>query len=109
MAAKLDAVLASPPDKAMRQRAKQACDERFAFARYVRELSVVVPNFNYAHCLRDRLNTIFDQTREERRLFESFVNCSQRYLEFGVGGSTWLQRVPAGLNRDSQGVEDARV
>jgi hypothetical protein len=27
---------------------------------------------------------------EERRLFESFVNCSQRYLEFGVGGSTWL-------------------
>jgi glycosyltransferase involved in cell wall biosynthesis len=73
MAAKLDAVLAGPADKAMRLRAKQACDERFAFAPYVRDLmrlalpqlprvSVIVPNFNYAHCLRDRLNTIFDQT-----------------------------------------------
>jgi hypothetical protein len=28
--------------------------------------------------------------RDERILFESFVNCSQRFLEFGAGGSTWL-------------------
>jgi hypothetical protein len=26
----------------------------------------------------------------ERNLFASFANCSRRYLEFGVGGSTWL-------------------
>jgi hypothetical protein len=29
-------------------------------------------------------------SRNERLLFESFVNCSRRYLEFGSGGSTWL-------------------
>ena len=28
--------------------------------------------------------------RDERSLFESFVNCSQRFLEFGSGGSTWI-------------------
>ena len=28
--------------------------------------------------------------RDERILFESFVNCSQKILEFGSGGSTWL-------------------
>jgi hypothetical protein len=31
-----------------------------------------------------------EMSRYERLLFESFVNCSQRYLEFGSGGSTWL-------------------
>jgi glycosyltransferase involved in cell wall biosynthesis len=73
MAAKLDSVLGRATDADMRRRAKQACEQRFAFAPYVRNLlrlaapdlasiSVVVPNFNYAHCLRDRLNTIFDQT-----------------------------------------------
>jgi glycosyltransferase involved in cell wall biosynthesis len=73
MAAKLDSVLGRATDADMRRRAKQACEQRFAFAPYVRNLlrlaapdlpgiSVVVPNFNYAHCLPDRLNTIFDQT-----------------------------------------------
>jgi glycosyltransferase involved in cell wall biosynthesis len=73
MAAQLARVLARGSDEGMRRRAKEACDQRFAFVPYVRELlrialpqlpsiSVVVPNFNYAHCLRDRLNTIFDQT-----------------------------------------------
>jgi glycosyltransferase involved in cell wall biosynthesis len=71
MADKLDSILAIDED--MRRRGKQACEQQFAFAPYARDLlrlaapqlprlSVVVPNFNYAHCLRDRLNTIFDQT-----------------------------------------------
>src|ERR1700722_19658740 len=29
-------------------------------------------------------------TENERKLFESFVHSSVRYLEFGAGGSTWL-------------------
>ncbi|MCG2643810.1 MULTISPECIES: hypothetical protein [Bradyrhizobium] len=29
-------------------------------------------------------------TDAERLLFTSFANCSQRYLEFGSGGSTWI-------------------
>jgi len=73
MAAELERVLSRAIDKGMRKRAKEACEQRFAFAPYVRDLlrmalpqlpsiSVVVPNFNYSHCLRDRLNTIFDQT-----------------------------------------------
>jgi hypothetical protein len=73
MAAELERVLARAIDKGMRTRAKEACEQLFAFTPYVRDLlrmalpqlpriSVAVPNFNYAHCLRDRLNTIFDQT-----------------------------------------------
>jgi len=73
LAAKLDSVLSRAVDQHMRTRAKEACEQRFAFAPYVRDLlrlalpqlpaiSVVVPNFNYAHCLHDRLDTIFDQT-----------------------------------------------
>jgi hypothetical protein len=73
MAAELERVLARAIDKGMRTRAKEACEQLFAFTPYVRDLlrmalpqlpsiSVVVPNFNYAHCLRDCLNTIFDQT-----------------------------------------------
>ena len=48
--------------------------DKFAFLDYVRDLvrlalpslptiSVAVPNYNYAHCLPERLYTIFDQNR----------------------------------------------
>jgi glycosyltransferase involved in cell wall biosynthesis len=73
MAAELQRVLARGRDEGTSKRAKEVCEQRFAFVPYVRDLlrmalpqlpsiSVVVPNFNYAHCLRDRLNTIFNQT-----------------------------------------------
>ncbi len=73
MAAELQRVLARGRDEGMSKRAKDVCEQRFAFVPYVRDLlkmalpqlpsiSVVVPNFNYAQCLRDRLNTIFNQT-----------------------------------------------
>jgi len=72
MAQKIETVLGGAAYKTTRGRVKEACEQRFAFTPYVHDLlhlavpklprvSVVVPNFNYAHCLRDRLSTIFDQ------------------------------------------------
>ncbi|WP_158814050.1 glycoside hydrolase family 99-like domain-containing protein [Methylocapsa sp. S129] len=73
MAAELRKLIADGPDRAMQARAQEAIEKRFGFPPYVRDLlrlvlpdlasvSVTVPNYNYAHCLADRLNTIFDQT-----------------------------------------------
>ncbi len=73
MAAKLNTLLGGARDEAMLTRAAQVIEERFGFAPYVRDLmrlalpelpsvSVAVPNYNYAHCLTERLCTIFDQT-----------------------------------------------
>jgi glycosyltransferase involved in cell wall biosynthesis len=74
MAARLRTLLADGFNPDMRGRARETVETRFAFAPYVRDLlrlalpdmpsiSVVVPNYNYAHCLAERLCTIFDQTQ----------------------------------------------
>ena len=53
-------------------RAQEIIETKFAFDAYARDLfalamprttkvSVVVPNYNYAHCLAERLHSIFDQ------------------------------------------------
>ena len=55
------------------RRMRQFIEERFCFADYVRDLvvrampdlpsvTVVVPNYNYAAYMRERLNSVFDQT-----------------------------------------------
>jgi len=60
-------------DEIRRERAQDTVESHFAFEPYVRDLlqfavpdlssvSVVVPNYNYAHCLVERLSTIFDQS-----------------------------------------------
>ncbi|WP_225703657.1 glycoside hydrolase family 99-like domain-containing protein [Bradyrhizobium cenepequi] len=60
------------PSAAERARMTEIIQTKFAFADYVRDLlrlavpslptiSVAVPNYNYAHCLPERLYTIFDQ------------------------------------------------
>jgi glycosyltransferase involved in cell wall biosynthesis len=73
MAKELEKILSGGFDQQTRTKAQDTIDKRFGFAPYVRELvrvalpelpsvSVVVPNYNYAHCLAERLYTIFDQT-----------------------------------------------
>ena len=73
MAARLHTLLQEGVDPKMRARAREIVESRFSFTPYVRDLlrlalpelpsvSVVVPNFNYAHCLAERMYTIFDQT-----------------------------------------------
>jgi hypothetical protein len=73
MAGQLKTLLTNGVDQEERERTKEACETRFAFTPYVRDLlhlalprlpsiSVVVPNYNYAHCLPERLASIFDQS-----------------------------------------------
>jgi Glycosyltransferase WbsX/Glycosyl transferases group 1/Glycosyl transferase family 2 len=73
MAGQLKTLLTIGVDQEERERTKEVCEARFAFAPYVRDLlhlalprlpsiSVVVPNYNYAHCLPERLSSIFDQS-----------------------------------------------
>jgi glycosyltransferase involved in cell wall biosynthesis len=73
MAGQLRTLLTSSIDTEERERTKEVCDAQFAFTPYVRDLlnlalprlpsiSVVVPNYNYAHCLPERLYSIFDQS-----------------------------------------------
>ena len=73
MAERLEQILADEPNGAMQARARKTIESGFGFTPYVRDLlrlaipdlgsvSVAVPNYNYAHCLADRLNSIFDQT-----------------------------------------------
>ncbi|WP_244547048.1 glycoside hydrolase family 99-like domain-containing protein [Bradyrhizobium sp. Gha] len=61
-----------PPSEAERRRMLAIIEDNFNFPDYVRDLlrvavpalpsiSVAVPNYNYAHCLPERLYTIFDQ------------------------------------------------
>lgn len=63
------------------ERAQSAIATNFAFEAYAQDLfrlampqtakiSVVVPNYNYAHCLAGRLNSIFDQ---DHPLWETIV------------------------------------
>ncbi|MCG6205519.1 glycoside hydrolase family 99-like domain-containing protein [Rhodopseudomonas sp. HC1] len=72
MAKAVERLLSRPPSEAERARMTGLIEARFLFSDYVRELlhlalpalpavSVVVPNYNYAHCLPERLCTIFDQ------------------------------------------------
>lgn len=73
LAGKLGAVVSGGVDPAERERVRELCDGRFAFVPYVRDLlhlvrpglpsiSVAVPNYNYAHCLPERLGSIFSQS-----------------------------------------------
>ena len=73
MAAELKSLLSNGYDQATRSKAIETIETRFGFTPYVRDLlrfalpelpsvTVAVPNYNYAHCLVDRLYTIFDQT-----------------------------------------------
>jgi glycosyltransferase involved in cell wall biosynthesis len=73
MAEALQNLIAEGPDPALSRKAQETVEKRFGFVPYVRDLlhlalpdlarvSVAVPNYNYAHCLADRLNTIFDQS-----------------------------------------------
>jgi|GEM_PF-1082885 len=73
-AAEAAIALSSHPDRVMeRERLADIAAANFSFARYVGQLaqlafparvkvSVVVPNYNYAHHMRSRLATIFAQT-----------------------------------------------
>lgn len=60
-------------NRAKRAAARETIEKRFSFSHYVRDLmrlalpavdsvSVAVPNYNYAHCLPERLRSIFDQS-----------------------------------------------
>ncbi|WP_084799435.1 glycoside hydrolase family 99-like domain-containing protein [Bradyrhizobium sp. Ai1a-2] len=72
MAQAVENFLRWAPSEAERARMTEIIQTKFAFADYVRDLlrlavpslptiSVAVPNYNYAHCLPERLYTIFDQ------------------------------------------------
>jgi glycosyltransferase involved in cell wall biosynthesis len=72
MAQAVENLLRRAPSEAERARMTEIIQTNFAFSDYVRDLlrlavpslptiSVAVPNYNYAHCLPERLNTIFDQ------------------------------------------------
>lgn len=72
MAQAVENFLRRTPSEAERARMTEIIQTKFAFADYVRDLlrlavpslptiSVAVPNYNYAHCLPERLYTIFDQ------------------------------------------------
>lgn len=73
MAGQLRVLLTNGVDQEERERTREICEARFGFVPYVRDLlhlalpqlpsiSVVVPNYNYAHCLPERLSSIFDQS-----------------------------------------------
>ncbi|MGO8800105.1 MAG: glycoside hydrolase family 99-like domain-containing protein [Roseiarcus sp.] len=73
MAARLKGLLEADVDREMGAKARETVERRFGFAPYARDLlhlampelpsvSVAVPNYNYAHCLADRMYTIFGQT-----------------------------------------------
>jgi glycosyltransferase involved in cell wall biosynthesis len=72
MARAIEEILRKPPSPIDRARMVDVVEANFSFPKYVRDLlrlavpalpaiSVAIPNYNYAHCLRDRLFTIFDQ------------------------------------------------
>jgi glycosyltransferase involved in cell wall biosynthesis len=72
MAQAVENLLRRAPSEAERARMTEIIQTNFAFSDYVRDLlrlavpslptiSVAVPNYNYAHCLPERLHTIFDQ------------------------------------------------
>jgi glycosyltransferase involved in cell wall biosynthesis len=73
LASTLKSILDAPPDEATREGYRRIIEERFTFRDYVRDVlhmavtdlpsvSVVVPNFNYAHCMEERLSTVFEQS-----------------------------------------------
>ena len=73
MAAELNKLFRDGIDPIAHALAQKLVETHFAFTPYVRDLlrlalphlpsvSVIVPNYNYAHCLPERLHTIFDQT-----------------------------------------------
>jgi glycosyltransferase involved in cell wall biosynthesis len=73
MTDKLNKLFRDGIDPAQHAITQEMVERHFAFAPYVRDLlrlalphlpsvSVAVPNYNYAHCLPERLYTIFDQT-----------------------------------------------
>ncbi len=73
MAAAIEQACAFAADPKFAERAQDVIATKFAFETYAQDLfrfampetakiSVVVPNYNYAHCLSDRLDSIFDQT-----------------------------------------------
>ncbi|PPD16075.1 MAG: lipopolysaccharide biosynthesis protein [Methylobacterium sp.] len=79
MAQRVASVLHAPPDDDMLARARDMVAYEFEFGRYNADLvralmpqlapvSVVVPNFNYARHLRERLDSIFAQTHPIREL-----------------------------------------
>jgi glycosyltransferase involved in cell wall biosynthesis len=72
MAQAVENFLRRAPSEPERARMTEIIQTNFAFSDYVRDLlrlavpslptvSVAVPNYNYAHCLPERLYTIFDQ------------------------------------------------
>ncbi|UFZ01823.1 glycoside hydrolase family 99-like domain-containing protein [Bradyrhizobium ontarionense] len=72
MARAIERYLGQPLPSAERSRMVELVATKFDFLDYVRDLvrlavpkmptvSVAVPNYNYAHCLPERLGTIFDQ------------------------------------------------
>ncbi len=72
MAAAIEQACALIADPQFAERAQAAITTNFAFEAYAQDLfrfampqtakiSVVVPNYNYAHCLAERLNSVFDQ------------------------------------------------
>jgi len=73
MAGQLKTLVTDGIDEGERQRTRTLCETQFAFVPYVRDLlhlvrpglpsiSVAVPNYNYAHCLPERLGSIFAQS-----------------------------------------------
>ncbi|MEA2869485.1 MAG: hypothetical protein QOE39_4200, partial [Bradyrhizobium sp.] len=83
MAAQLRTLLTNGVDQAERERTKAVCESRFAFTPYVRDLlhlalprtpsiSAAVLNQNSAHCLSERLSSIFVQSHplEEIIIFD---------------------------------------
>ncbi|MCG2643805.1 MULTISPECIES: glycoside hydrolase family 99-like domain-containing protein [Bradyrhizobium] len=73
MARAIGELIRMPVASAERDRMMDLIEQDFSFPNYVKGLlelaaptlpavSVAVPNYNYAHCLRERLDTIFDQT-----------------------------------------------
>ncbi|MHB2166869.1 glycoside hydrolase family 99-like domain-containing protein [Alsobacter sp. R-9] len=73
LAGELGRQLSAGVSEEVRERYRATIEERFGFTDYVRDLlhvavpdlpsiSVVVPNYNYAHCMEERLTTIFEQS-----------------------------------------------
>jgi glycosyltransferase involved in cell wall biosynthesis len=72
MARAIEQIIRKEPSSSDRARMMEIIEVQFSFPDYVRDLvrialpslptiSVAVPNYNYAHCLTDRLVTVFDQ------------------------------------------------